>query len=74
MAFVSIGQKYGFVSAGDEFRKELAEARAETQKVRDELTKAEAEKLETARALFKDGVPLETLILRFNLTKDQIIP
>ena len=32
MAFVSIGQKYGFVSAGDEFRKELAEARAETQK------------------------------------------
>ena len=74
MAFVSIGQKYGFVSAGDEFRKELAEARAETQKVRDELTKAEAEKLETARALFKDGVPLEILILRFNLTKDQILP
>jgi hypothetical protein len=73
MAFVSIGQKYGFVSAGDEFRKELAEARAETQKVRDEFTKAEAEKLETAWALFKDGVPLETLILRFNLTKDQII-
>ena len=31
MAFVSIGQKYGFVSAGDEFRKELAEARAEAQ-------------------------------------------
>ena len=31
MAFVSIGQKYGFVSAGDEFRKELAEARAEVQ-------------------------------------------
>ena len=73
MAFVSIGQKYGFVSAGDVFRKRLADAHAETQKVRDELTKAEAEKLETARALFKDGVPLETLILRFNLTKDQII-
>ena len=27
MAFVSIGQKYGFVSAGDEFRREIAEAR-----------------------------------------------
>ena len=73
MAFVSIGQKYGFVSAGDVFRKRLADAQAETQKVRDELNKAEADKLETARALFKDGVPLETLVLRFNLTKDQII-
>lgn len=57
MAFVSIGQKYGFVSAGDVFRKRLADAHAETQKVRDELNKAEAEKLETARALFKDGGP-----------------
>ncbi len=74
MAFVSIGQKYGFVSAGDVFRKRLADAHAETQKVRDELNKAEAEKLETARALYRDGVPLETLVLRFNLTKDQILP
>ena len=28
MAFVSIGQKYGFVSIGDAQRKEIAEARA----------------------------------------------
>ena len=31
MAFKSVGQKYGFVSAGDVFRKRLADARAETQ-------------------------------------------
>ena len=45
MAFVSIGQKYGFVSAGDEFRREIAEARAEAQ------AKAKAE--EQARAEFE---------------------
>ena len=31
MAFVSIGQKYGFVSAGDVFRQKIAEARTEEQ-------------------------------------------
>ena len=31
MAFKSVGQKYGFVSAGDVFRKRLADAHAETQ-------------------------------------------
>lgn len=29
MAFVSVGQKYGFVSADDVFRQKLAEARSE---------------------------------------------
>ena len=29
MAFVSIGQKYGFESAGDYFRKQIAEAEEE---------------------------------------------
>ena len=48
MAFVSIGQKYGFVSAGDEFRKELAEARAEAQ------AKANAD---TVAALREMGIP-----------------
>jgi hypothetical protein len=48
MAFVSIGQKYGFVSAGDEFRKELAEARTEEQ------AKAKAD---TAAALREMGIP-----------------
>ena len=31
MAFKSIGQKYGFVSAGDVFRQEIADARTEEQ-------------------------------------------
>ena len=44
MAFVSIGQKYGFVSAGDEFRKELAEARAKA-------------KADTVAALREMGIP-----------------
>ncbi len=31
MAFKSIGQKYGFVSAGDVYRQEIADARTEEQ-------------------------------------------
>ncbi len=74
MAFVSIGQKYGFVSAGDVFRKRLADAHAETQKVRDELNKAEAEKLETARKMVADKIlSLEKAMEYFGLTKDQIL-
>ena len=69
MAFVSVGQKYGFVSAGDVFRQRLADARKE---VDEERKKAEEEKLKTARGLFEDGVPLETLVRRFNLTEEQI--
>ena len=69
MAFVSVGQKYGFVSAGDVFRQRLAEARKE---VDEERKKAEDEMLKTARGLYEDGVPLETLVRRFNLTEEQI--
>lgn len=83
MAFVSVGQKYGFVSAGDVFRQRLAEARKEVEEARrdvaaaqkiadEEHQKAEEEKLKTARGLFEDGVPLETLVRRFNLTEEQI--
>ncbi len=65
MAFVSIGQKYGFVSAGDEFRKELAETNQ----------KAEAEKIETARRMVADKtISLEKAMEYFGLTKDQILP
>lgn len=65
MAFVSIGQKYGFVSAGDEFRKELAENHQ----------KAEAEKIETARRMVADKtISLEKAMEYFGLTKDQILP
>ena len=104
MAFVSIGQKYGFVSIGDYFRQQLAEERQqmteerlqmaeERQQIteerlqmteerqqfeekladeRDKLKKAEEEKLRTAQELYKDNVPMEILVRRFNLTEDQI--
>ena len=91
MAFVSIGQKYGFVSLGDYFRQQLAEERQqmaekfdkERQQLeekleekladeRDKLKKAEEEKLRTAQELYKDNVPMEILVRRFNLTEDQI--
>ena len=95
MAFVSIGQKYGFVSIGDYFRKQLAEKLdKERQKMaedrqqmteerlqlekklakeHDKLNKAEEEQLHTARGLYKDKVPIEILVKRFNLTKEQIL-
>ena len=113
MAFVSIGQKYGFVSIGDylreqmaeerqelaEERKQIAEERLQITEERQQMTeerlqiteerqqleekleeqldkerqKAEEEKLRTARALYEDGVPIETLVKRFNLTEEQIL-
>lgn len=86
MAFVSIGQKYGFVSIGDYFRQQLAEERQqmteerlqmaeERQQIteeRDKLNKVEEEKLRTAQELYKDNVPMEILVRRFNLTEEQI--
>ena len=88
MAFVSIGQKYGFVSIGDYFRQQMAEERQQMAEERQQMTeerqqleekldqerqKAEEEKLRTARALYEDGVPIETLVKRFNLTEEQIL-
>ena len=92
MAFVSIGQKYGFVSIGDYFRQQMAEKiekriNKERQQLeekfeekleekladeRDKLKKAEEEKLRTAQELYKDNVPMEILVRRFNLTEEQI--
>ena len=37
MAFKSIGQKYGFVSAGDVFRQEIADAQAMAENAKAEL-------------------------------------
>ncbi len=72
MAFVSIGQKYGFVSAGDEFRKELAEAQAKTQA--EEQAKAEKNKLATAQKMVRDGViSIENAISYFGYSKEQIL-
>ena len=53
MAFKSIGQKYGFVSAGDSFRQEIADARleeqAKAQKLVAEKVAEERQKTETER-------------------------
>jgi cation transport regulator ChaC len=54
MAFKSIGQKYGFVSAGDVYRQRIAEERQkaefERQKAAEERQKAETAEAELAQA------------------------
>ena len=71
MAFKSIGQKYGFVSAGDVFRQKIAEAEARADEDR---RKAEAEKLSTAKKLVRDGViSVENAMAYFGYSKDQIL-
>ena len=64
MAFKSIGQKYGFVSAGDVFRQQLADAREE----------ALEDKLNTAKKMVHDGVlSVENAISYFGFTREQIL-
>ena len=71
MAFKSIGQKYGFVSAGDVFRQKIADAEARAD---EERRKAEAEKLSTAKKLVRDGViSIENAIAYFGYSKEQIL-
>jgi hypothetical protein len=71
MAFKSIGQKYGFVSAGDVRRKMVADAIADTQQK--DQAKALEDKLNTARGLLQDGVSMEILTRRFNLSEEAIL-
>ena len=72
MAFVSIGQKYGFVSAGDVRRKMIANARAEERQKTE--AKANEEKLNTARKMVNDGIiSIENAMSYFGYTKDQIL-
>jgi sRNA-binding protein len=88
MAFKSIGQKYGFVSAGDVFRQRIAAAEAkadsERRKAESERAKAdaerqkaenaEAEKLNTAKKLVRDGViSVENAMAYFGYSKEQIL-
>jgi len=49
MAFKSIGQKYGFVSAGDVFRQEIADARSEEQAKAQKLIDEERQKADLER-------------------------
>lgn len=82
MAFKSIGQKYGFVSAGDVFRQEIADARTEEQakaqkliaEERQKAEDAEAEKLSTVKKIVKDGViSIENAMAYFGYTKEQLL-
>ena len=82
MAFKSIGQKYGFVSAGDVYRQEIADARTEEQakaqklieEERQKTENAEAEKLNTAKKLVRDGViSVENAMAYFGYSKEQIL-
>ena len=81
MAFKSIGQKYGFVSAGDVFRRQIADAEAradeERRKADEERQKAEiaeAEKLSTAKKMVRDGViSVENAMAYFGYAKEQIL-
>lgn len=59
MAFKSIGQKYGFVSAGDVFRQEIADARTEEQ------AKAKAE-------LAQNRDDTETVLREMGISDEQI--
>ena len=67
MAFKSIGQKYGFVSAGDVFRQQIADTQQKLE------AKANEDKLNTARGLLQDGVSMEILTRRFNLSEEAIL-
>ena len=50
MAFKSIGQKYGFVSAGDVYRQRIADAEAKAKKlINEERQKAENAEAELAQ-------------------------
>ena len=68
MAFKSIGQKYGFVSAGDVRRKMVADAEAKA------AAKATEDKLNTAKKMVHDGVlSVENAISYFGFTREQIL-
>ena len=72
MAFKSIGQKYGFVSAGDVFRQQIADARVEEQQKTE--AKANEEKLNTAKKMVRDGVlSVENAMSYFGFTREQIL-
>ena len=74
MAFKSIGQKYGFVSAGDVYRQRIAEADQRAEAERQKAENAEAEKLNTAKTLVRDGViSVENAMAYFGYSKEQIL-
>ncbi|MBR5413163.1 MAG: hypothetical protein IK114_08980 [Fibrobacter sp.] len=70
MAFKSVGQKYGFVSAGDVFRKRLADARAETQQ---KVAEARAEAEQKVAAVQQETEADTVAAMRKKGLSDQLI-
>ena len=71
MAFVSIGQKYGFVSAGDVFRQRLAAGKAEA--LAEGMKKGMMAKTRSlAKAFRNKGFSLEAIADATGLTIDEI--
>ena len=69
MAFKSIGQKYGFVSAGDVYRQEIADAQAKAQKLIDE----ERQKAENAEAeLAQNRNDTEAVLREMGMSDEKI--
>ena len=73
MAFKSIGQKYGFVSAGDVFRQEIADARTEEQAKAKKLINEERQKAENAEAeLAQNRNDTEAVLREMGMSDEKI--
>ena len=73
MAFKSIGQKYGFVSAGDSFRQEIADARTEEQTKAQKLIDEERQKAENAEAeLAQNRNDTEAVLREMGMSDEKI--
>ncbi len=82
MAFKSIGQKYGFVSAGDVYRQRIADAQAKAQKLieaerqkteADQRDEAERQKAENAEAkIVQNRTDTQKVLREMGLSEEQI--
>ena len=70
MAFKSIGQKYGFVSAGDVFRQEIADARSEEQAKAQKLIDEERQNAKAELAQNRDDI--ETVLREMGMSDAKI--
>ncbi len=78
MAFKSLGERLGFVSAGDVRRarekriRENAQKRGEAKGRKQERAKAEEEKLASAREMLKDGDSVEKICRVLKLSEERV--
>ena len=82
MAFKSVGQKYGFVSAGDVFRQKLAAAEREVVEARQKVAEARAEahqdgrndeRVAVALDMLSDNEPIEKIVKYSHLPKEKVV-